>query len=145
MARTPSGRAGSRTREAAPARRNRRLCPGALAAPVLAALCCALPGLARVAAAQQSTTIQATATVTSSYSTYRLQADSAATPGPAVDRHAQRLAIRGVGVLQVEGSAGAQVRLDPPTDGPAVGPASAGPGRPAAPRLLRATIAYFGS
>lgn len=148
MTRTLYRSIGSQTRNGSPARRRGRLCSGTLVTLVLVALCCALPGFAREAAAQQFAAIQATATVTSSYSTYGLQADSPATAGPAKDRHAQRLAIPGVGVLQVEGAAGAQVRLLPQApDGHQAEwmqssvQAAASP-RSGAARLVQASIAY---
>jgi hypothetical protein len=114
MASTPSCRAGSRTREGAPARRRGHLCSGALAAPVLAALCCALSGLARTAAAQQAAAITATATVTASYAAYHVQPALSAARLAAGERNARGLAIPELGVLQVEGAVGAQVRLDAP-------------------------------
>ena len=129
MASTPSCRAGSRTREGAPARRRGHLCSGALAAPVLAALCCALSGLARAAVAQQTATITATATVTASYAVYHLQPAPSAAGLAVGERTAPGLAIPELGVLRVEGAAGAQVRLE--------SPAAAGAGR-----VVRASIAF---
>ena len=93
------------------------------------ALCCALSGLARTAAAQQAAAITVTATVTASYSAYQLQAAPSAARPVAEARTLQWLAIPELGVLLVEGAAAAQVRLDAPA---AVG----------TPRLVRASISF---
>lgn len=140
---------GSWSREGAPAGRRGRPACGALVALVLVAWCGALPGLARSASAQQSAAIQATAIVASSYSSYALQADSPAAAVAAPERHAQRLAVPGVGVLEVAGAVGAQVRLMPAAQaGVQSGwmPRQAVSAEPAVqgvpPRLVQASIAY---
>ena len=67
MERTPSGGAGSRTRNIALARRRGRARSGPLAVPAFAVLCLALPCFARSGHAQRSATIRVTATVTAAY------------------------------------------------------------------------------
>ena len=150
----------SRTREGAPARRRGHLCSGALAAPVLAALCCALSGLARTAAAQQAATITATATVTGVVCSVPSAARPLRCPagggGAGMPRGSPS---RELGVLRVEGAAGAQVRLESPAAAgrealrsgsyarlpsiPAgVIPASAPASPVGAARVVRASIAF---
>ena len=123
------------------------------------ALCCALSGLARAAVAQQTATITATATVTASYAAYHLQPAPSAAGLAAGERTAPGLAIPELGVLQVEGAAGAQVRLEAPAaagrqaprSGSYVGPPSIHAGAipssapaslAAAARVVRASIAF---
>jgi hypothetical protein len=126
------------------------------------ALCCALPGLARKAAAQQSATITATATVTASYSVYHVRPALPAVVLAAGERTAPEIAIPEVGVLQVEGAAGAQVRLESPAaagrqaprsgsyagpPSPLAGgiPANAPAARTGAAPVVRASIAFVAS
>lgn len=155
MNRTPLGTAGSRTREIALARWRGRWCSGALVVPALAALCLAFPGSARALHAQRSATIRVTATVTNAYTSAGLRPAAAAADAVEPGRHLQRLPVDGVGVLEVEGAVGAQVRL---TASGGVGAASVAVGRagvaplalaaePAAARpvrLVQATVAYPG-
>lgn len=150
MERTPSGRAGSRAREIEQARRRGGRWPGALVVPVVAVLCLGFPGAARVASAQQSATIRVSATVSSGYASAGIREASAPAAEAEPARHLQRIPVAGVGVLEVEGAAGARVWLSWAGPGPSAPDAVTAPGASPAPagdrdpRLLRATVAWPG-
>jgi hypothetical protein len=121
----------------------------------LAALCLAFPGFAGALHAQRSATIRVSATVTNAYTSAGIRPAAAAAEAVEPGRHLQRLPVEGVGVLEVEGAVGAQVRLTASggvgAGTVAVGRAGVGPlalaAEPVAARsarLVQATVSYPG-
>lgn len=113
--------------------------------PALVAVGLAFPGFGRDLLAQQSASIRVSAYVTSAYSSAVLRPAAAPSREAEPARHLQRLPVAGVGVLEVEGAAGARVWVaagETEAVPPGGATARAVPGR--ASRLVCATIAYPG-